>query len=217
MSHTLTQVLSLSILLSAIISVVRFRTTDSSYFPFILLLWIGAINELLSIMLMNFGYQTAINNNIYVLTEAVLILWLYTKLLAPERHPRTFVILLITYLLFWTVENFMIAKITRISSYFRIYYSFTIVLLSINLVNHFLFSENGVSLKSPSFLICLCFIIFFTYKILVEAFWIYGLNNSSDFRNNVYAVLIYLNLFVNLVFALVALWIPRKQKHLLLS
>ena len=69
----------------------------------------------------------------------------------------------------------------------------------------------------PVFLISIGFIIYFTYEILVEAFSLYGLNNSLEFQKNVYMILTYLNLFVNLLYALAILWIPRKRVHMLLS
>lgn len=217
MDHSLSEVSSLSILLAAFFSAARFRAAHSSYLPFIFLLWIGAVNEVLSVLLMNNGHHTAINNNIYVLLEAILILHLYRELVVPEKKNKLFYLLLVSYVVFWVIDNFWISKITRISSYFRIYYSFTIVLLNVSLVNQYLFSEEGISFRSPSFLISFCFIVFFTYKILVEAFWIYGLNNSEAFRNSVYTLLLYLNLIMNLVFAVVVLWIPKKEKSLLLS
>jgi hypothetical protein len=211
----LSEIFSLSILLAALIALVRYRGADAVYLPFLLLVWMGAVNEIVSITLMHTGHHTAINNNLYVLGEAVLVLWLFQRLQAPHREQQAFPWLLISYAVVWSAENFWLADITRISFYFRIYYSVTIVILSINWINYLLFHERGNLLRSPSFLISACFIVFFTYKILVEVFWIYGLNNTAAFRNRVYALMVFLNLAVNLVFALVTLWIPKKQKPLL--
>lgn len=216
MQLTLPEILSLAIIFPAVISVVRVRTTDSAYLPFFILLWVGCINELLSIGLMHYGNQTAINNNIYVLLEALLILSFFRTSKISLQKYVVFFLLISSCVVFWMIENFFISTIKHISSYFRIYYSFIVVILSINAINYLLFSERNSLLKLPSFLVSACFVIFFTYKILIEAFWLKGLNNSTPFRDNVYTILVYLNLFVNLVFALVALWIPKKQEHMLL-
>ncbi|HUC82468.1 MAG TPA: hypothetical protein VMR70_16295 [Flavisolibacter sp.] len=216
MQLTLPEIFSLTILLGAFISAVRFRTADSSFLPFMILLWVGAANEVLSITLMSYGSHTAVNNNIYVLLEALLILWFFRRSDAALKNTYVFIALLGACTLFWIIDTLFVFGIRQISSYFRIFYSFIIVLLSINAINYLLFAEKDSLLKSPTFLISVCFVVFFTYKILIEAFWIKGLNNSSHFRNNVYAILVYLNLLVNLVFALVTLWIPRKQERSLL-
>lgn len=217
MNYVLNEILSLVILIPGIISVARFRATDSSYFPFLLLIWIGGVNEIISIVLINRGLETGINNNIYVLLESLLILWFLRRQRTTLSNTSFFGAILISYILFWGAENFIYSKITYISSYFRIYYSFVTVLLSINTVNHIFFLEKRSLLRSPLFLIGICFISFFTYKILVEVFWLYGLNNSDRFRKNVYDILLYLNLVVNLAYILAALWIPRKKEFIPLS
>jgi hypothetical protein len=52
--------------------------------------------------------------------------------------------------------------------------------------------------------------VYFTYSVLVEAFWIFGINHSSVFRNNIYGILSYINLFVNLLFTLAIVWMPTR-------
>ena len=217
MKYGIYELLSLSILIAAVISIFRFKKSDSSYFPFLLLLWIGSANEILSVVLIHFHYHTAVNNNIYVLFESVLILVLFRSLGTTLRNRTVFRLVVLSYVVIWVFENFLVGSITTISSYFRIYYSFVTVMLSINTINYTVFYERKSLVREPVFLICVCFISFFIYKILVESFWLYGLYNSTQFRNQVYTILVYLNLLVNLVFALVTLWIPRKQEYILLS
>ncbi len=217
MRLTLSEISALSILLAAIVGIVRFRTAEPGFRPFIYLILIGALNEVLSVVLLGAGLHTAVNNNIYVLAEALLILWFVKRAGEVFTRPALFAAIALSFVVFWAVENFFITGIGRISSYFRIYYSFVVVMLSISVVNHALVTARENPLRMPVFLICLGFIVFFTYKILVEAFWVYGLNDSKDFRSNVYTILVYLNLFVNLLFALALLWIPKKREYILLS
>jgi hypothetical protein len=216
MNATISEIFALSILIPAAIALVRFNDVDRSFYPFFVLLWIGALNEVLSVVLLSLGYPTLINNNIYVLGEALSILWFFRNVGAEFLKKGIFLLLASSFIIFWLVENFIIGTITQISSYFRIYYSFVVVILSITTVNHQIVSITKSLLKLPLFLITIGFIIYFTYKILVEAFWVYGLNNSRQFQQNVYAIMMYLNLFVNLLFALAVLWIPRKREFILL-
>jgi hypothetical protein len=61
------------------------------------------------------------------------------------------------------------------------------------------------------FLICNAFIIYFTFKILVEAFWLYGVNESVNFQAMVFDISSYINVFTNLIYALAVLWMPMKR------
>jgi hypothetical protein len=216
MNVTISEIFALSILIAALIALVRFKDMDSMYFPFILLVWIASVNEILSVVLLNLKFQTLINNNIYVLCESLTILWFFKKTGTVLTGKRAFLLLGLSFIIFWISENFIMGRITQISSYFRIYYSFVVVILSITTVNHLIVTASKTLLKMPVFLISIGFIIYFTYKILVEAFWVYGLNNSMKFQQNVYAILMYLNLFVNILYALAILWIPRKREYILL-
>jgi hypothetical protein len=217
MTDTLARVFALSIIIAGVGALATYKKADSVYQPFFLLLWIGSLNEILSVGLVYSGFKTAVNNNIYVLIESLCILWFFRNLRTVFLSNAVFIILVSSFVIFWLVENFIISRISYISSYFRIFYSFIIVILSITAVNHLIVTAKKSLLKIPVFIISMGFIIFFTYKILVEAFWLYGLNNSKDFRNSVYTILVYLNLFVNLLFALSLLWIPRKRESILFS
>jgi hypothetical protein len=216
MNITLSGIFALSILIAGAIALVRSKDIQPSFYPFILLIWIGCTNEVLSAVLLSFKFHTIVNNNIYVLCESLTIAWFFKRVANIPSGRRIFILLVSSFIIFWIMENLVIGRITEISSYFRIYYSFVIVILSITTVNHLIVTAPKALLKMPLFLISMGFIVFFTYKILVEAFWLYGLNNSNDFRMDVYNILVYLNLFVNLLFALVVLWLPKKRESMLL-
>jgi hypothetical protein len=206
-----------SILIPCSIALIRFRKLDKVFLPFIVLLWVGALNEALSFVLVKFGRPTTINNNIYVLCESIAILWFFKKIRTVLTGKLIFGFLISSFIVFWIIETFITGWFNRISSYFRIFYSFVIVILSISTVNFLIVTEKKALLKLPVFIISVGFIIFFTYKVLVEAFSLVGLNKSDEFRGEVYAIQDWLNLFVNLVYALAILWIPRKREYTLLS
>ena len=175
------------------------------------------MNELISFLMTKNGQTTAINNNIYVLIESILISWQFKKWGLLQRPRFLFPLLLVLLIISWIVENFIVFKITYISSYFRVLYSFIIVLMSVSVINGLFILDKKDILRNPIFLICIGFIFYYTYKVLVETFWIYGLNHSRGFRNNVYIILTYVNLFANLIYALAVLWMPTKQRFTLPS
>lgn len=217
MNYTIRLILSFAIGIPVIISWVRFKKINPTYYPFIFCLWLGLLNEILSYILSRVFHSNAINNNIYVLLESFLITWQFHEWKLFSRLKSLYIVLLCIFSATWIVENFIISKISYFSSYFRILYSFVIVLMSISLLNFLLVRERKSLLLNPVFLICATFVVYYTYKVLVEAFWVYGLNSSKEFRVQIYEIFVFINLFSNLTYTLAVLWMPTKQRFTLPS
>lgn len=214
-----------SIFIAGIIAVVRFSKMNKIYRPMIIVIWLACINEILSYCLIKSSLSTAVNNNVYVLAEAILLSLLF----------RNFGIFNKLHWLFWTVcgglivlwlwENFVGGRIWHISSWFRIVSSFVIALMSITAISklmvlgseEFFIVKNRCLFANAAFLICMGTTIFFIFKLLVEIFWLYGLNGSEIFRVKLYDILTYINLLVNLIYALAVIWAQPKQQYTMLS
>ena len=216
MNFTIVQVFGYSLILPALIGLVRSKKISQAYTPFIVLLLIGLLNEVCTTIIVINKHSNAINSNIYVLIESVLLLILFKNWGLFDKSKILFIGILFLFAGAWITDNFFISKITRFSSYFRIIYGFTIVLLSISMVNHLVTEETNWNSRRGQFVVLIGFIVFFTYQTLVEIFWVYGLNSSREFRRGVYRIMTYINLSVNLIYAIGLLWIPRKKKSLLL-
>jgi hypothetical protein len=203
---------SFSIFIAAAISWVRLKKIAPAFYPFILCITLAAINEVISLVLSFSGHSTMVNNNIYVLGES-LLLSIQLERWNAWGNNRRFSLFIIPFLLVtWCAENIFFLQFQGISSYFRFLYSALIVFLSINVSNRLIATETGNLLRQPMFIICIGMIVYFSYKILVEAFWLYGLGRSAGFRQNVYSIMIWINLIVNILYAIAVLWIPRKQR-----
>lgn len=211
MNFTVIVIISFSILIAGIIAVVKYRQIHSSYYPFLYFVWVGCLNELISFCLVMNGYYTSINSNIYVLAESLLIVYFFRQLALFRRHRMLFICLVTSLSAMWLYENLIQGHITAVTGYFRFTYSAVIVLLSIIRINSVIATARQSMLANPDFLICAGFIIYFTYKIVVEAFWLYGLSASATFQLRVYDIMAYINLFINLLYAYAILWMPRKQ------
>jgi hypothetical protein len=216
MSYEIIDLLSYSVAIAAIIGLVRINKIDRTFIPFIILMFLGLLNESLSSFLIRKGYSNAINANIYSLLEAILITIFFRKLGLFDRAKKMYSWLLLLFIAVWVTENFIISKITVFNSYFNITYSFAVVLMSITMINRVIIEAKKGLLTSPVFLICIGFTIFFIYTALIEIFWVYGLNSSPEFSTSVYRIMTYINLLVNLIYALAILWIPRKREYILL-
>jgi hypothetical protein len=214
-----------SIFIAGIIGLVRFRRINKIYWPLIFTIWLACINEIISYCLFINNHSTAVNNNLYVLAEAVLFLFLFRNFGIFNNLQWLFGTLLAGVVLLWFWENILHGKIWHISSWFRIVSSFIIVLMSITAINKLMIlgSEEFLIIRGRSlfvnsaFLICIGTIFFFTFKLLVEIFWLYGLDGSEIFRVKLYDILTYINLSVNLIYALAVLWAQPKQQYITLS
>jgi hypothetical protein len=215
MNYDLVNLLSYSVAIPALVSLFRIKSIDKTYYPFILVIWIGMINETTSSILIAHGHSNAINANVYSLLEAIIITKLFDNW-GLFKNKRWFYGLIALFIVVWTGENFIFYTIKRFCSYFIILYSFSIVLMSISMVNRLIVSAKKSILSSAMFLICIAYIFFFTYAVLVEIFWIYGLGTQEEFSAHVFLIMIYINTFTNLLFAAAILWIPTKRKYILL-
>lgn len=202
---------SYSILIAGMIALVRFPRINRNYHPFVFLLWTGCLNEMVSHYLVSHGQYNIINSNIYSLAESLLLLWFLRRSGQFDRRRLLFIGLLSLFLLAWVAEAFVLHPFgTAFVSYFNVIYSFPIVMLCINLINRLITTEREL-LRNPSFLICIGLIIFFTYRIIVEMFWLYGLSSNYAFSNQIFNILVWINLFCNLIYALAVLWMRKKQ------
>ncbi len=214
MNFYLYATLSLSVLIPAIISVVRYIRIDKTFYPFVYFLWVGSFNDSMSIILAMNKFHSVVNNNIYVLVETILLMWFFKNLRVFKSNKYSFHLLLAFVLVLWFGENFIFSKLIVNSTYFRITYSLLIVFLSISVLNSMIFSTRKHLWKDALFLILVSFIIYFSFKALIQAFVIYGINRSSSFLLNIYIIMVYINFTINLIYALAALWIPRKHRFI---
>lgn len=215
MSMLVVQIFSFSIFIAGLISVVRFNTIAKNYHPYIFLLWIGCANELVSTFLVSNNHFTIINSNVYVLVEALFLTWFFQKSKLFERTPQLFGIIVAALCLFWLMETIVLHNIHHYGYYFRIFYSAVVVLMSISAINYLLTTEDQFLLKNATFLFCIGFLLYFIIKVLVNSFWAYGLTSSLTFLKGISNILVLVNLFTNLIYALAVLCIPKKQPSLL--
>lgn len=211
------EIATYSILIAAIIALFKFKGSASSFLPFFVFVWVGAANEIVTYFTITYLRSNMVNNNIYVLTESLLLLWLFYCWQLFNNTKWLMWALGASFILFWLGEVFVFSQITRVAAYFRVFYSFPIVLLSISMINRLLTQERGNLLKNAAFIICTAFVIYFTFKILVEIFYIYGMMHSKAFRNQVFDIMRGINLLCNLIYAVAVIWIPRKNSSLMPS
>ena len=202
--------------IAAIIGWVRIKKTDPAYLPFIVLMTAGFLSESASLTVMKKGFSNAFYYNLFSLVEALLVTELFYRLRLFKSKKR-YVLLQLFYIVLWLCECVYRLGTTSFYSYFIVCFSAILVLLAIDLLHEVLFQTPHRLYRNPIFLICMGFIVYFTYTIIVELFWFYGLNQTDVFRKQILEAFTYINLFTNILFILATLWIPLKREYILHS
>lgn len=197
-----------SIAIAALAGAVRFKTVFKNFQPFLLFIWLGLINETLSLILIYSKGSNTVNSNIYVLLECILILYqFYTW----ASITQTLCFYLATAaVLVWIADNLMLHRISGNNSAFRIFYSFIIVCCSINQVNKLLINERFNLIKNPVFLICIAFLLFYACKAFVEVFNAFNLRLSNACNRSIFTILYLADFISNMIYAIAIICIPKK-------
>jgi hypothetical protein len=217
MSHALRLVFSYSILLAAVVGFIRYRKVTPEDRPFFFIVWTALISEILGEIFTSTIHSTSVNNNIYVLVEALLYTWLFYRWGSLSQSKQKLRWLQGFIIVVWVLDNLILNKLTHTNSIFRIVSSFIMVFLAIHQINQLIAVERSNLLRNSRFLISASLVIFFTYKAIIETFFWIQLPFSDTFYIYVLLIMDYVNLFVNLIFALAALWIPTRRKFILPS
>jgi len=204
--------ISQSILLPIITGLISLRRVGRVYQPFFTLLLIGFLTEVISFILIQGrqGRSNAISVNVYVLIEWTLIAWQFHVWGFLRQQKKLFYGLLVFSALLWVAENFIFGDIMNVVPYFRFYYFFLIVLLSVNKINYMITHDNRNLFRNPRFLICIAFIIYFIFMILY--FWAYQVSRigKTEITSAIIFLMAYVNALTNSIFAIAFLLIPAR-------
>jgi len=205
--------LSQSILLPIIAGLIRLGRIGKGYQPFFYLLVIGFLTELISfILIKGFHTSNAIPVNIYTLLEWTLIACQFHIWGVLRQRKKAFYGVLIFTTLLWIAENFIFGKITAVVPYFRFFYFFVIVLLSVNMINFMITHDNRNLFRNPRFIICIAFIIYFIFMIVY--FWAYQVSRfgKSEITTAIIFLMAYVNALTNSMFAIAFLLVPARVR-----
>lgn len=213
----LSTILGFSIALAAAICLFRLRRIDKRFLPFVVFVWTGLASELLGYLLIIANRSNVLVYDIYTILEIWIILWMFNRWKHRRVNLRNLLILGSIVTVWWLLENLSVFKISNFNSISIIAFSFLILVLTVQMMNQIIEKGQGPLLRSAQFLICTGFVFYFTNAVLVEMFWLYGLSESDAFATRVYLILIIVNFFTNLIYALAALWIPTRSTFILPS
>ena len=214
MSYTLMVILSYSILPAVIAGIIKFKTIEAKYHPIIICFLLALINELVSTILVLNGFSNALNNNVYYLAEAALIVWQFFRWNIFTEHRGLYRVLVILILAGWLVENHSFTEINRYQPFFRGASAILAVIMSILFINRLIVYYNGMLLKCPEFLICIGFCLYFNSVLIVETFLYFGVSKSVYFEDALFKAGSIVNVVSNLLYLSAILWMPKKPAYI---
>ncbi|WP_153800867.1 hypothetical protein [Foetidibacter luteolus] len=206
---TIEVIITYSILLPLSAVFIRRRYLPKTFYPFIVVLILGALNETLSVWMIYQDGTNAVNSNVYVLLEYLLLLRQF--LLWKCIGKKIYILLFVSGLLVWNVDVLLLHNLHRHGALFRCFASLIITLLSARQINELTFLDPGPLFSSPGFLICLAFGFYFGLKSIWEVFSIIEVNLQPQFYSLVYLILSVANGISNLLYSMAILCIKRRR------
>ena len=204
--------MSFTVCIAALIAAFRFSKIEQTYLPFILCIWIAGLNEIISFIVAQNGYSNIANNNIYILLEGMLILWQFKKWQMLEQP--VFIVIAALLSGTWLYEIHSWQTLQSLHYYYRLFYAAVVVVCSISFINRIIISHINKMVTNPGFIICTGYILYFTLKMVCDAWWLYNPESSTEFLTAVFFSMTGSNFITNLLFILAIIWIPRKPDYI---
>lgn len=206
--------LPLVALLPAILAVKKFPLATLDYRPFFLLVWLRTINVILSFVLLDQFSTNTYTNNIYVLFESLVILYQFWRWKLFQQNKPSVYILYSLLMVFWLTENFGFSGLEQPCAYFKLVYSFVMVILSITQINNITGHSRLPIERNPIFIICFAFIILYIMTILREVLDLYVQSQNGMSLNNEILFFNLSEVFTNVFFGIAILKMPLKRSLL---
>ncbi len=215
MNNEVQFILSLSIGLTVIIGIVRYNVIDTSYYPFFYLAGISLLAEVINFYIAKHEMINAysVARNIFYYIEFYFYTWLFHTWGLFNFKRNIFLSIISFCFIVWVILTFFTGRVTEYNVYFPVIYTMALLSFAVTTFNKFVIQDRLAIFKNPKFWILMGVIIFFSFYLLIATanLSVFSKNASKVFRKDLYGIVVYSNLIVNLMFAIGALWIPRKK------
>ena len=203
---------SYSIAIAAVIGLIRLHKVYAAYQPFIFITMASFLNEVVSHLLIMHRKSNAIAINVFGLFDALLWLWQFRRWNIHQKRRMLFEFAAIVLVILWLIENIALKKLFVFGAIYPITFSLLIVLFAAIEAARQIAKDKSSLIRTPKFMICCGVVLFYTYRMLIECFYLPGISGSNIFLGNLFTIVSFVNFIVNIFYALVVLCIPEKQK-----
>ena len=195
----------------AIVAITKWKKIPPSYYPFICFIWLTVLREISATITAHIYRNNAVPTNIYILLMSIFLLLQFNNWSLFKQHKKLLYFLMAVFVAVWCWEFLYFTNLWHYSSYYRIMFSFILVLLSIHSINLIINSTPTKLTKNSIFLICFAFIMLYTIKTILEIIFALGSYTNNVFISHIYDNISYLTIPINILYAIAIKFIPQKS------
>lgn len=217
MHYVLVDIMSYSIAPAAIVGLVRYRKLTAHFYPFVWFVWLALLNELCSSIVIFFGYSNATNNNIYILMEWWLLLWLFHRLTACTALRKRYLFWGLAVSVIWGIEFLIIGSITTFGSIYRICYAASLVVIALCHMHELIVAALQPIRKDAGWIICCGIALFYTYRVITELLYTFTVHFTANFHLAYFFIHVTVNTLCNIIYLIGSLCLPKRPAYILQS
>lgn len=205
------------IIIPAIIGFFRFTKIERAFAPFFVLVFFDLLTEINFEILTRTVGTNSISSNFYFIVSFYIILWQLLQWGVFKITSWWTIFTSVVVLSTWIIENLIISSLWKFNSYCTVINAGFVLILSIQALSKISFLVKKESTKKLIFLLLAIWILKYAQLIVSETSWIIYQALSFEFNVNLGILGMCINGLTNLVYLLIAIWIPKKRKYSWLS
>jgi len=206
-------VLAATVLLPALLSLFRYRHVSSNNRWLLVLVWLGAVNEVTSLLTALILKSNAGTSNMYLLLETMVLLILFYRWAAISKKAAICLAFITTGL--WCLDNFLFSNIQSFYGFYPLLYSMVMICLAVKLLLRNAAAELYNVFTNGRYVAGGALILYFAMKALTESFFVFDDGLSIQLQTNLVFITLITNAVTNILYVHAILCFSRKEEYLL--
>jgi len=204
---------SSGLILAAAAGIIRYRYAGRRYQPFIIYLCAGVLSEVVSFFSAWILRTNAVSNNFFMLAEVLLLNWQFKRWNSYGTGLKWYNRAAVFFCSLFLIQAAW-KGIDQELFYFNVLYCCYLVTCGLERMSQSVVFSHSAWYKNSDVIICCGMVIYFSCRVIIETFWLYGLFKSPLFRNEVHGLMVWIDLFVNFMYVYAILWIQKKPGYI---
>ncbi len=198
-----------TLFIAALLALLKFKKVTPEYHPILIFLCAVFLFDVTYTIFIKNSISTTTLLNIQSLLEAFLICWQAKRWHVFDRKPYMYRGVLSMLLSLWALEILVIQDSWDLISWFKVFYSFTITLIAIEILNRTMIAERGPILRNAKAVFSIALIFFYALTGLIEIVMIIGQYASIKMIETITYFYLSLSIITNFIYIRAVLCIPR--------
>lgn len=199
------------------IGFIRFKKIEPTFRPFFVLVFYDLFTEILYEILTRTVHTNSISYNFYSLNACLIIgyqLYKWNFLDIKSWALRFWVVFIVC---FWVIDNLWRNSLWEFNPLSAIFTAMLVCVFSIRAASKVATKIKNHKTRGLIYIIITTWVVKYMILVVAETGWLFFHNLSVTFNNNLSTLETYFGGIVNIIYTIVALWIPKKRKYSWLS